>query len=98
MVTHGISYDLLIRRTILYLLGVTIDFFKEIAYYNLGWQIKTSCKPSLSMKLIERQVTKSNDSLCWLYFHAFHMNLKCWKVTSMIKMNPKIHLSFDIGS
>jgi len=98
VVTHVTSYDLLIRRAILYLLGVTIDFSKEITYDNLGWQIRTSCKPSLLMKLIEGQAKKSNDSLCWLYFHAFHMNLKYWKVTSMIKMKPQIHLSFNIGS
>jgi hypothetical protein len=46
VVTHVTSYDPLIRRAILYPLGVTIDFSKEITYYNLGWQIRTSCKPS----------------------------------------------------
>ncbi len=60
MVTHVTPYDLSIRRTILYPLGVTIDFSKEIAYYNLGWQIRTSRKPSLLMKLIEGQAKKSN--------------------------------------
>jgi hypothetical protein len=60
VVTHVTSYDLLIKRVILYPLGITIDFSKEIAYYNLGWQIRTSGNPSLPMKLIEGQVKKSN--------------------------------------
>ncbi len=60
VVTHVTSYDLLIKGAILYPLGVTIDFLKEITYYSLGWPIKTSSKPSLLMKLIEGQAEKSN--------------------------------------
>jgi hypothetical protein len=60
VVTHVTSYDLLSRGAILYPLGVTIDLSKEITYYNLRWQIRTSHQPSLPMKLIERQAKKSN--------------------------------------
>jgi hypothetical protein len=36
MVTHVTSYDVLVRGVVLYPLGVTIHFWKEIAYYGLS--------------------------------------------------------------
>jgi hypothetical protein len=36
MVTHVTSYDVLVGGAVLYPLGVTIDFWEEIAYYRLG--------------------------------------------------------------
>jgi len=34
MVTHATSYDVLVGGVVLYPLGVTIHFWKEIAYYG----------------------------------------------------------------
>ncbi len=45
-----------------YPLGVTIDFWEEIAYYCPGWQIGTSHEASLLVKFIGGQVGKSNKS------------------------------------
>jgi hypothetical protein len=34
MVTQATSYDVLVGGVVLYLLGVTLDFWEEIAYYQ----------------------------------------------------------------
>jgi len=35
MVTHVMSYDILVRGVVLYPLGVSIDFWGKISYYCL---------------------------------------------------------------
>jgi len=52
VVTHATSYDVLVGNVVLYPLGVTIDFWEEIAYYCLGWQTGASHKASLPMRFI----------------------------------------------
>jgi hypothetical protein len=42
VITHVRSYHVLVGGVVLYPLGVTIDFWEEIAYYHLGWQTKAS--------------------------------------------------------
>ncbi len=37
MVTQVTSYDVLVGGVVLYPLGVTLDFWEEIAYYWPGW-------------------------------------------------------------
>jgi hypothetical protein len=62
MVMHATSYDVLVKGVVLYPLGVTIDFWEEITYYCLGWQIRTSHKASLLVRFIGGQARKSNKS------------------------------------
>jgi hypothetical protein len=38
MVINVISYDVLIKGVVLYPTGFVLDFWEEIASYNLGWQ------------------------------------------------------------
>ncbi len=63
MVTHVMSYDVLVRGVVSYPLGITIDFWEETTYYHLGWQIKANHKASLLMKFIKGQVGKFNKSI-----------------------------------
>jgi len=37
VVMHVTSYDVLVGGAILYPLGVTLDFWEETTYYQLGW-------------------------------------------------------------
>ncbi len=46
VVTHVVSYNVLIGSVVLYPLGVAIEFWEEVAYYHLGQQIGTSHKAS----------------------------------------------------
>jgi hypothetical protein len=62
MITHATSYDVLVAGAVLYPLGVTLDFWEEIAYYRLGWQIKDSHKAFLEVNFIRGCVGKSNNS------------------------------------
>jgi hypothetical protein len=52
MVMHVTSYDVLVGGVVLYPLGVTIHFWKETAYYRLGWQIGVGHKASLLVKFM----------------------------------------------
>jgi hypothetical protein len=37
VVTRATSYDVLVGGAILYPLGITLNFWEEIPYYQLGW-------------------------------------------------------------
>ncbi len=52
MVTHAMSYDVLVRGVVLYPLGVTIDFWEETAYYHPSWQTRANHKASLPVRFI----------------------------------------------
>jgi hypothetical protein len=52
MFTHATSYDVFVGKVILYPLKITLDLWEEIAYYQLGWQIKDNHMALLPMKFI----------------------------------------------
>jgi hypothetical protein len=52
MAMHVTSYDILIGGMVLYPLDITLDFWEEIAHYQLKRQIGNYHKVSLLMKLI----------------------------------------------
>jgi hypothetical protein len=49
MAMHATSYDILIGGMVLYPLGITLDFWEEIAHYQLKWQIGNFHKVLLLM-------------------------------------------------
>jgi hypothetical protein len=55
----------------LYPLGVIIDFWEEIAYYQSRWYIEASHKTSLLVKFIGKQARKSNKSIMLVGFFGF---------------------------
>jgi hypothetical protein len=71
------SYDILVGGVVLYPLGVTIDFWEEIAYNCLVWQTKVNHKVSLLVRFIGGQVGKSNKSTMLVGFssllHGFEL-------------------------
>ncbi len=52
VVMHVMSFDVLVGGVVLYHLGVTIDFWKEIAYYYPSWKIGASHKTSLLVRFM----------------------------------------------
>jgi hypothetical protein len=58
-------------------LGVIIDFWEIIAYYQPSWYIGVSCKASLLVKFIGVQARKSNKSTMLARFsslpHGFEL-------------------------
>jgi hypothetical protein len=77
----------LVGGAILYPLGITIDFLKEIEYYHRCQRI--NCKASLSMRFIRWQARKSNKSIMLDGILGLPHGFEYWKVTSMIGMNPQ---------
>ncbi len=77
-----VSCDVLIGGVVLYSLGVTIDFWEEIAYYHVVWQTKVNHKVSLLVRFIGNKQENLTSQLCSLDFQAFCMDLSYWKVTS----------------
>jgi hypothetical protein len=77
MAMHATSYDLLVVGTILYPLGVTLDFWEEIAYYRLGWQIGNNHKVFLPIIFIGGHARKSNNLMMLIGFsglpHGFDL-------------------------
>jgi hypothetical protein len=76
VVTHVISYDVLVGGVVLYPLGVTIDFWEETTYYCLGWQTKVNHKTSLPMKFIGGQVRKFNKLIMLVGFSGLPHGLE----------------------
>jgi hypothetical protein len=52
IVTEAKSYDVLIRTTVLYPMGFTLDFWEEIASYRLGWQAGDGRKAQLPARFV----------------------------------------------
>jgi hypothetical protein len=77
MVTHVMSNVVLVRGVVLYPLGVTIDFWKEIAYHHPSWQTGASHKALLTMRFIWGQLGKSKKSTMLVRFsslpHGFEL-------------------------
>jgi len=80
VVTHVTSYDILFGGVVPYPLGIMLDFWEEIVYYQLGWQIGASHKALLPMTFIRRQTKNSNKSIMLVRFlglpHGFEL-LEC---------------------
>ncbi len=80
VVTHVTSYDILFGGVVPYPLGIMLDFWEEIVYYQLGWQIGASHKALLPMTFIRRQTKNSNKSTMLVRFlglpHGFEL-LEC---------------------
>jgi hypothetical protein len=70
------SYDVLVGGVVLYPLGVTIDFWEEIAYYFACWQTRTSYKVSLPMRFIKGKLGKSNKSIMLARFSSLPHGLE----------------------
>jgi hypothetical protein len=85
-----VSCDVLVGGVVLYPLGVTIDFWEEIAYYCCVWQTKANHKVSLLVRFIGGKQENLISQLCWLDFQAFCMDLSYWKVTFMTKMHLQL--------
>ncbi len=72
-----VSCDVLVGGMVLYPLGVTIDFWEEIAYYHFVWHTKVNHKVSLLLRYIVGQVGKSNKSTMLVGFssllHGFEL-------------------------
>jgi hypothetical protein len=77
VVTHVTSYDVLVKRTILYPLGVTLNFWEKIVYYRPRWQIGNSCKVFLQITFIRGHEGKSNNLMMLVGFsrlpHGFDL-------------------------
>jgi hypothetical protein len=63
MVTRATLYDVLVGGIILYLLGVTLDFWEETTHYWLRWQTWNSCKVFLPIFFIRDHARKSTKSI-----------------------------------
>jgi len=63
VVIQTTSYDVLVGRTILYPLGITLDFWEETAYYQPRWQTRNSRKAFLPITFIRGHARKSNNSM-----------------------------------
>jgi hypothetical protein len=46
------SYDVLVRTTMLYPMGFTLDFWEEIASYRPGWQAGDGRKAQLPARFV----------------------------------------------
>ncbi len=68
VVTHVTSYDILFGGVVPYPLGIMLDFWEEIVYYQLGWQIGASHKALLPMTFIRRQTKNSHKSTMLVRF------------------------------
>jgi hypothetical protein len=88
VVTHATSYDILVGSAILHPFGVIIDFWEEIAYYNLVWQTRINCKASLPMKFIKQQVRKSNKSIMLIGFPSLSHGCELLKCNIHDKNEP----------
>ncbi len=68
---------MLVGGVVLYPLGITLNFWEEIVYYQLGWQIGNSCKAFLLVIFIGGHVRKSNYSAMLVgfsrFFHGFDL-------------------------
>ncbi len=77
MVTHVMSNVVLVRGVVLYPLGVTIDFWEEIAYHHPSWQTGASHKALLTMRFMQGQLGKSKKSTMLARFsslpHGFEL-------------------------
>jgi hypothetical protein len=52
IVTEAKSYDVLVGMTVLYPMGFTLDFWEEIASYQLGWQVGDGRKAQLPARFV----------------------------------------------
>jgi hypothetical protein len=52
IVTEAKSYDVLVGTTVLYPMGFTLDFWKEIARYRPGWQAGDGRKAQLPARFV----------------------------------------------
>jgi hypothetical protein len=52
IVTEAKSYDILVRSTVLYPMGFTLDFWEETASYRPGWQVGDERKALLPARFI----------------------------------------------
>jgi hypothetical protein len=52
IVTEAKSYDVLVRSTVLYPMGFTLDFWEEIVSYRPRWQVDDERKVSLPARFI----------------------------------------------
>jgi hypothetical protein len=52
IVTEAKSYDVLVGTTVLYPMGITLDFWEEIASYRPGWQAGDGRKTQLPARLV----------------------------------------------
>ncbi len=64
---------------VLYPLGVIIEFWGEIAYYQPRWYIEVHHKASLLVKFIGRQARKFNKSIMLVEFFGFPHGLELFK-------------------
>jgi hypothetical protein len=100
VVTHVTSYDILFGGVVPYPLGIMLDFWEEIVYYQLGWQIGASHKALLPMTLEGKQKIPTNPQ-CWLDFWVFHMGLskECHEhISSDLLSTPLVLWLFDLPS
>jgi len=47
---------------VLYPLGITLDFWEEITYYQLGWQTRNTHKAFMPITFIRGHAKKSSNS------------------------------------
>ncbi len=77
VVTHVTSYDILFGGVVPYPLRIMLDFWEEIVYYQLGWQIEVSHKALIPMTFIRLQTKHSNKSTMLVRFlglpHGFDL-------------------------
>ncbi len=85
MVMHVTSYEVMVGVEVFYPLGVTIDFWEKTAYYHSSCKIRISCKVSLLVRFMGRQVGKSNKFTMLFRFsslaHGFELlegNIHNW--------------------
>jgi hypothetical protein len=71
-------------------LGLPLIFEKKPHTIAFNGKLKLVTKLHYLMRFIGGKLENPTNPLCWLDFQAFQMGLNYWKVTFMIRMNPRM--------
>jgi hypothetical protein len=81
---------------VLYPLGVTLDFWDEITYYQRWWQTINTCKVFLSITFIGGHAGTFNNSIMLTWFSRFPRGFDSFECNVRVMDNPSYSWTRDV--